>query len=152
MDILEGLLTINGVDPYLAYGAFLAYQEGEDPQANYDALLTPPALKEHRKVSLREQNGVKLPAALTQRWREREVTLTFCIVAPNAAAFKQRYYDFVNFLKEGADGWLDITLPELSRTWRMYMLRPGRYSQLTDFHGEVAALFSVTFEEPTPNF
>lgn len=150
--ILEGLLTINGIDPYVTYGAFLAYRDGEDPQANYDALLTSPELKEHRKVSFREQNGVKLPAKLVQRWQEREFTLTFCIVAPDAETFKQRYYDFVNFLKEGADGWLEITLPELARTWRVYMRRPSSYSQLTDFNGEVAALFAVTFEEPNPNF
>lgn len=152
MEILNGLLTINGVDPYEEYGAFLAYREGEDPMANYSSLLTPPELKEQRKVSYREQNGVKYPSKIIQRWKEREVTLKFAIVAPDKAAFEERFYGFINFLKDGADGWIELKLTELSRTFRMRLVRPGTYSQLTDFDGEVSAMFEVTFEEPTPNF
>lgn len=152
MSILKGLLTINGVDPYERYGAFLAWREGEDPMANYSALLAPPELKEQQKVEYREINGVKLPSKLVQCWKEREVSLTFAIMASNKAQFEERYYGFISFLKEGADGWLNVTLTELSRTWRLYMRRVSPYTQLTDFEGEVAAMFTVVFEEPSPNF
>lgn len=152
MKILEGLLTINGIDPYVTYGAFLAFGKGEDPLQNYSALLTPPEVKEQRKVSYREQNGVRYPAKIIQRWKEREVTLKFAIVAPNKTAFEERFYGFINFLKDGTDGWVELKLTELSRTFRMRFVRPGTYKQLTDFDGEVSAMFEVTFEEPTPNF
>lgn len=152
MEILNGLLTINGVDPYEEYGAFLAYRQGEDPMANYSSLLTPPELKEQRKVELRERNGVKLPAKLIQRWKEREVTLTFAILADNKAQFEERYYGFLEFLRAGNDGWLEFQLTELSRTWRMYMRRVTPYEQLEGFEDKVSALFSVVFEEPSPNF
>lgn len=152
MEILNGLLTINGVDPYEEYGAFLAYREGEDPMANYSSLLTPPELKEQRKVELRERNGVKLPAKLIQRWKEREVTLTFAILADDKARFEERYYGFLEFLRAGNDGWLEFHLTELSRTWRMYMRRVTPYEQLEGFEDKVSALFSVVFEEPSPNF
>lgn len=152
MEILNGLLTINGVDPYEEYGAFLAYREGEDPMANYSSLLTPPELKEQRKVELQERNGVKLPAKLIQRWKEREVTLTFAILADDKAQFEERYYGFLEFLRAGNDGWLEFHLTELSRTWRMYMRRVTPYEQLEGFEDKVSALFSVVFEEPSPNF
>lgn len=151
-DILSGLLTINGVDPYEQYGAFLAYREGEDPMANYSSLLAPSELKEQRKVEIREMNGVKLPAKLVQRWKEREVTLTFAILAENKEQFEERYFGFLEFLREGNDGWLDIHLSELSRTWRMYMRRVTPYEQLEGFDDKVSALFSVVFEEPSPTF
>lgn len=151
-DILSGLLKINGIDPYNEYGAFLAWREGEDPMANYTSLLTPPELREQRKVEYREIDGVKLPANLIQSWKEREVTLRFAIVAANKTEFEARYYGFINFLKAGDNGWLDIHLAELTRTWRMYMRRVTPYEQLTDFSGQVIAMFSVVFEEPSPNF
>lgn len=63
MKILEGLLTINGSDPYLDFGAFLAEEEAGG-HANYDALLKGPKLKEQRTVSYRDRDGVRLPAKL----------------------------------------------------------------------------------------
>ena len=152
MDILAGLLTINEVDPYFCYGAFLAFQQGEDPNANYSALLAPPELKEQRKVEFREMDGVKLPDKLEQRWKEREIALTFCIIAPDRTQFETRYYGFIEFLRAGNNGWLSLTLSELSRTWRVYMRKVTPYTQLTDLNGEVAAMFTVVFEEPSPNF
>ena len=44
MDILEGLLLINGTDVYTQYSAFLA-ETAADKHENYDALLAPPPLK-----------------------------------------------------------------------------------------------------------
>ena len=95
---------------------------------------------------------MKLPAKLAQRWKEREVTLKFCISAPNRQVFEERYFSFANFLKDGQDGWLLFSLPELSRTFRMRLVRQQAYKQLTYFDNEVMATFEVVFEEPEPNF
>ena len=152
MEMLKGQCTINGVDIYEQYGAFLAYTSGDDPLANYTALLTPPEMKEQRKVDYAEDNGVRLPSTLIQRWKEREIALQFCIVAANRTQFESRYYGFLNFLKDGASGWLNISIEQLSRTWRVYLLRVTPYKQLSSFDGDVAATFTAVFEEPNPNF
>ena len=44
MKILEGLLTINGVDIYKEYNAFLA-EDSAAGHSNYDELLKVPAMK-----------------------------------------------------------------------------------------------------------
>lgn len=44
MDILKGLLLINGVDVFVDYGAFLAEEKAGDTK-NYSALLKPPSGK-----------------------------------------------------------------------------------------------------------
>ena len=70
MDILEGLLLINGTDVYTQYGAFLA-ETAADKHENYDALLAPPPLKELTEVSIREEDGVRLPDTLPQAFDAR---------------------------------------------------------------------------------
>lgn len=151
MNILSGLLLINNIDPYETYGVFLA-EEDKDSMTNYEQLLKIPELKPVQKVDYREEDGVRLPAVLNQKWKEREVKLTFAIVAENAVQFEQQYFNFINFLKNGDNGWLTIQIPELNRSWRMYMVNSSRYEQLSDMTGEVVARFTVTFEEPQPNF
>ncbi len=151
MEILEGLLTINGRDPYLDFGAFLAEAEAGG-HTNYDALLKGPKLKQQHTVSYRDRNGVRLPAKLVQRWEARAVALRFAIVAPDAATFEQRYYGFLEFLRQGEDGYLTLHLKELARTWKLYLTECSDYSQLTAFDGEVVGLFTATFSEPVPDF
>ena len=56
MDILKGLLLINGVDVFVDYGAFLAEEKAGDTK-NYSALLRPPSAKPHTAVSFREKTG-----------------------------------------------------------------------------------------------
>ena len=151
MKILEGLLTINGSDPYLDFGAFLAEEEAGG-HANFDALLKGPKLKEQRTVSYRDRDGVRLPAKLVQRWEARTVALRFAIVAPDAATFERQYYGFLDFLRQGEDGYLMLHLKELSRTWRFYLTECSDYSQLTAFDSEVVGTFTATFCEPVPDF
>ena len=67
MDILKGLLLINGVDVFVDYGAFLAEEKAGDTK-NYSALLKPPSAKPHTAVSFREKDGEKLPDALLPAW------------------------------------------------------------------------------------
>lgn len=151
MDIREGLVTINGTDIWLEYGVFLA-EENRGEHENYDALLKAPRLKEPRKVTYRDRNGVRLPAKLPRYWEERTLTLRFALVAADATAFEAAYYGFVTFLKEGDDGWLVLKVRELGRTFRLYLTEFSDYSQLTDFDGRVVALFTATFAEPEPDF
>lgn len=151
MNILEGLLLINGTDVYTQYGAFLA-ETAAGKHENYDALLAPPPLKEQTEVSIREEDGVRLPDTLPQAFDARDIKLLFAIVAPDAASYLSRYAAFVRFLKEGDGGWLSLYVADLQLTFRTYATDISEYSQLTDFGGEVAATFRVTLREPKPDF
>lgn len=149
MEVLRGLLMINDVDVFTTYGAFLSEDKPGDGK-NYSALLKPAAAKSHVAVSFREHDGEKLPGTLLPALEARDVTLQFSIVAANRVLFLQRYSSFLNFLKTGDRGWLNIRLPELEKTFRMYYKDGSDYKQLTDFEGEVVAKFSVKFREPVP--
>ena len=107
MDILKGLLLINGTDVFTAYGAYLV-EEKKGDNKNYSALLKPPAAKSHTAVSFRERDGEKLPDSLLPAWEARDVTLQFAIMAADRAQFLSRYSSFLKFLKEGDKGWLNI--------------------------------------------
>jgi hypothetical protein len=153
MAILTGLLFINETDVYAQYGAFLSEDKASD-HTNYAALMKPSGMKPHVAVSFREENGEKLPAVLTPRSEARDVTLQFAILSGSACRFMQNYADFVRFLKSG---WLDICLPELGKTFRMYLLSCSDYDQLTPLTddgeaGDCAARFKVKFREPSPSF
>ncbi len=149
--ILNGLLMINDIDPWVEYGAFLVEDKPGDMK-NYSELLKPSAVKSQKEVSLREHDGVKVPDEIVQTWEARDVTLQFCIFAADRKEFHERYSGFVNMLRTGEKGWLDIYLPELSRHFRMYYKECSEYKQLTDFEGEVAGRFSVKLREPNPSF
>ena len=152
MNELAGLLTINGVDVYERFGAFLA-ETAEDEHANYDALMASPPLKEQAEVSVREEDGVRLRAAIEKAVDARRVTLRFAITAPDDAQFIVRYATFITFLKTGDDGWLRFRLTDVGLVYTLYMLKPSSYSQTIPFNcdkGKVAAIFSITFREPKP--
>ena len=137
-EILEGLLLINQTDVYARFGAFLA-ETAEDRHDNYDSLLAPPALKQQAEVSIREEDGVRMPDILTQTYEARDITLRFAIVASNDVSFFMRYASFVKFLKEGDDGWLALHLTDVGLKFRVYMTGFSDYSQLAPFgKGEVA--------------
>jgi hypothetical protein len=147
MKILEGLLFINETDIYVEYGAFLTEDKAGD-NTNYAALLKPSAMKPYVAVSFREENGEKLPEELLPRWEARDITLQFAIIADNAATFKTNYKAFIVFLKSG---WLDIDVPELDETFKMYFVSCTDYEQLTPVSATtVAAKFKVKFREPNP--
>lgn len=149
MEILTGLLFINEVDVYIQFGAFLS-EENPGENKNYAALLKLPPAKGHPSVSIREQDGEKLPTNLVVKYEPRDVTLQFAIVAPDRVTFLVRYRAFGSFLKTGTGGWLNIRLPELNKTYKVHYKEMSDYSQLTDFSGEVAARFDVKFREPIP--
>ena len=116
MDILEGLLFINDQDVYKTCGAFLTEDKAGD-NTNYAALLTPPKMKAYTAVNFREQDGEKLPDKLTPAFEARDVTLQFAITGNGKAGFIHNYQAFLALLKSG---WLNIRLPELGKTYRMY--------------------------------
>lgn len=151
MDVLNGLLTINGIDPYIEYGAFLT-EDRPNEQKNYSSLLKPAATKAQKEVSFREQNGVKVPDRIVQRWQARDVTLQFAIIATDKVEFMARYSAFIRMLQTGDNGWLDFYLPELDKHFRMFYKEATDYKHLTDFEGEVGGKFYVKFREPQPTF
>ena len=148
--ILEGLLLINDTCTYQSYGVFLT-ESKIGAHENYDALLKPPAMKEYTAVSFREQDGEKLPAILPiPRFEARDVTLYFALMADTKANWHTRYSGFFTLLKSG---WLNINVPELNKTYRMYYKECTNYEQLTYLEDEAiyVSRFKVKFREPNPS-
>ncbi len=147
MNVLEGLLYINDQDVYAAYRAFLS-EDQQGQHTNYSALLKPPAMKAYVAVDFREHDGEKLPEQLTPAFEPRDITLQFAIMADSKAEFVSRYSAFVAMLRSG---WLEMRLPELNRTYRVYYQSCTEYSQLTYLDDDtVAGKFKVKFREPIP--
>lgn len=151
MDILNGLLYINGDDVYDTYGAFLREDKAGEYK-NYSALMKPAASKGHTAVNIRERDGESYSSCLVPALEARNVTLQFAILAPDKDTFLTRYHDFVTMLRNGINGFLDLRVPELNKTYRMIYLDCTGWEQLSDFEGEVVARFSVKFREPSPSF
>lgn len=147
MEVLKGLLYINGNDVFLNYGAYLT-EEKEGDFTNYSALMKPPAMKPYTAVAFREEDGEKLPEVLSPAFEARDITLYFAIMADDDSAFLKNYSEFVKFLKSG---WLNLFLPEIDKTFRLYYKDCTEWSQLTPFdNGRVVAKFKVKFREPKP--
>jgi len=144
---LTGLLSINEIDAYTEYGAFLS-SDRPGEYKNYSALLKPPTMKPYVAVSFREEDGEKLPEELHPAAEARDVDLQFTIVADSATQFLQRYDAFVKMLRSG---WLEFRLAEIPRTFRMYYKSSTEFGQLTPLgHGMVAGKFKIKFREPCP--
>ncbi len=150
-EIMKGLLFINGRDVWTDFGAWLV-EDKEGETKNYSSLQKLPATKAHVAVSFREQDGEKLPEKIIQKWEPRDISLKFAVVANDRATFVPRREAFVSFLKNGTDGWLDISVPELGKTYRVYYKDCSDYEHLEDIGGMVAARFTVKFREPKPEF
>ena len=147
--ILKDLLFINDKDVFTDYGAFLVEDKSGD-NSNYSALLKPPSMKAYTTVEFREQDGERLPDTLPEpRFEARDVTLYFAIVADTTAQWVEHYKGFIQLLKSG---WLNIKLPELNKTYRMYYKECSSYDQLTFLKEEevYASRFKVKFREPEP--
>lgn len=148
-NILEGLVFINEVDIYTVYSAFLV-EDKQGAHTNYNELLKPPAMKAYTAASFREQDGENLPDVLpAPRFEARDVTLYFAIISTTKADWIGKYTSFVTLLKSG---WLNIRLPELGKTYKMYYKDCSSYEQLTYLTDEAvyASRFKVKFREPKP--
>lgn len=149
MKILEGLLTINGVDIYKEYNAFLA-EDSAASHSNYDELLKVPAMKVYTAVSFREENGERLPDILPEpHYEARDVTLQFCILTETKEEWYQKYVAFLSFLKSG---WLVFALPELKVNYRMYFKSSMTHQMVSPFKNgdKVYGKFKLKFREPNP--
>jgi hypothetical protein len=152
MEALTGLLFINGQDAYTNYGAYLA-EEKQGDHKNYDSLMKPSKTKVHVAVDFREDNGETYPGELLVASEARDINLRFAILATGTAAFLQRYQDFLQLLKQGDNGWLNLRFPELDMTFRVFYKESPGYEQLTYFdNGTVGGILQVKFREPNPSF
>lgn len=149
MKILEGLLTINGVDVYKEYNAFLA-EDSAASHTNYDELLKVPAMKAYTAVSFREENGERLPDVLPEpHYEARDVTLQFGILTETKEEWYQKYVAFLSFLKSG---WLVFSLPELGTTYRLYFKSSMTHQMVSPFKNgdKVYGKLKLKFREPNP--
>ena len=150
-NILTGLVLINGTDIWKEYGAFLA-EEQRGGMDNLTAILTPSKLKSETAVDIREENGEKYPERLTPRNEARDVELTFALYNKSKSGWMQKYLAFVNFLKQGKNGWLEISLPQLSLTLHVRYEDSTKCKPFTYLwkEGVHASRFKVKFREPNP--
>lgn len=150
-NILSGLVLMNGTDIWTAYGAFLV-EDTRGGKDNLTAILKPSDTKEDTAVDIRESDGEKYSSVLTVKNKARDVTLNFALYAKTRLAWMTNYIAFINFLKQGSDGWLDISFSQLGLTLH------AKYSSCTDFtpltylwhEGVHAGKFKVKFREPVP--
>ena len=152
-NILSGLVLVNNTDIWIKYGAYLT-EKKKGGRDNMKAILKASKTKEHISVNIREENGRKYPTALTVVNEEREVSLYFALVADSTAEWWQKYREFIQFLKQGSNGWLDVKFPTLGITLRMFYLDCSDVEPLSDLWNEgktkKASRFKVKFKEPNP--
>lgn len=152
-NILSGLVLVNNTDIWIKYGAYLT-EKKKGGRDNMKAILRASKVKEHIAVNIREENGRKYPTALTVVNDEREVSLYFALVADSTTEWWQKYREFIQFLKQGSNGWLDVKFPTLGITLRMFYLDCSDVEPLSDLWNEgeakKASRFKVKFKEPNP--
>ncbi|MBQ3244837.1 MAG: hypothetical protein IJB01_09560 [Bacteroidaceae bacterium] len=152
-NILSGLVLVNNTDIWVKYGAYLT-EKKKGGRDNMKAILRASKVKEHIAVNIREENGRKYPTALTVVNDEREVSLYFALVADSTTEWWQKYREFIQFLKQGSNGWLDVKFPTLGITLRMFYLDCSDVEPLSDLWNEgktkKASRFKVKFKEPNP--
>ena len=128
--ILGGQVLINGVDIWAEYGAFLT-EEKKGGRENQTAILKPSKVKKHTAVDIREEDGKKYSQKLDVANDEREVTLHFALFADTKSGWLEKYRAFIAFLKQGNDGWLDVSFTELGLTLRMFYADSTKFEPLT---------------------
>lgn len=152
-DLLKNLVIINGVDIWTEFGAFLT-EEKKGGRENQTAIMTPSKVKSHVAVNIREHDGSKYSSKLEIKNEERDVTLHFALFAESQSRWLIKYREFISFLKQGEDGWLNIRFPELNLTMRMFYVECSGYKTLSYIwqEGVHASRFKVKFREPVPSF
>ena len=150
-NILSGLVLVNGTDIWTEYGVFLV-EERRGGMENLTAILTPSKAKKDTAVDIREEHGEKYSAVLTPRNEARDVTLHFALYARTRSGWMKQYFAFVNFLKKGRNGRLDISFPQLDLTLRVKYADCTKFTPLTYLwkEGVHAGKFKVKFREPVP--
>lgn len=149
--ILGGLVLMNGTDIWKEYGAFLA-EEKRGGMDNLTAILTPSKAKQDVAVNIRELHGEKYSSTLAPRNEARDVTLCFALYNKTQAGWLKSYFAFINFLKQGDGGWIDISLPQLDLMLHVKYSDSTKFTPLTYIwkEGVHAGRFKVKFREPVP--
>ena len=149
--ILAGLLIINGKDVWTEYGVFLA-ETKRGGMDNLAALLTPSKTKAETAVDIRELNGEKYAPILTPRNQPRDVELQFALFNKTRQGWLTSYFAFINFLKQGNGGWLDMEFPQIGLNLHVRYTDSGKFQPLTYLwqEGVHAGRFKVKFREPDP--
>lgn len=149
--ILKGLVLMNGTDIWTEYGAFLA-EEKRGGMDNLTAILTPSKAKQDVAVNIRELHGEKYSSTLAPRNEARDVTLCFALYNKTQAGWLKSYFAFINFLKQGNGGWIDISLPQLDLMLHVKYSDSTKFTPLTYIwkEGVHAGRFKVKFREPVP--
>lgn len=152
--ILEGQVLINNKDIWKEHGAFLR-EERKGGHENLNALLSPAKTKDHVAVSIREEDGEDMSDVLDVKSEGRDVVLHFAIQANSSTEFLAQYREFMRFLKEGDDGWLNFRFPTLDLSMRMYASQwPNGFTAISNLwvEGEQCGSFKVKFREPVSSF
>ena len=78
------------------------------------------------------------------------MTLHFALFGKTQAGWLKKYFEFINFLKKGRDGWLEISFPQLALTLRVKYTDCSKFQPLTYLwkEGVHAGKFKVKFREP----
>lgn len=142
---MTGYMTMDGVDIWTAYRAFLCENEGE--HTNMDALLRMPKAKDVTTVDFREHNGVELPENPDLKLNSIERTLQFMIVATGAAQRLTLYRAFLSALMTG----VKACMVKDYRTYNLlYQDMPSDPQWYNGLDGKFAVRFSVKFLEASP--
>lgn len=149
--ILGGKVLVNGMDIWKEYGAFLVEKKRGD-RNNLKAIMAPSKTKTHVAVDIREEDGEKYSSVLEVRNQARDVKLYFALYADTREAWLSQYRAFIASLKQGDNGWLDISFPDLDIALHVFYKEGSDYEPLTYLWqaGKQASRFYVTFREPVP--
>ena len=148
---MGGLVLINDIDIWTEYGVFLV-EDKRGGMENLTSILTPSKAKADTAVNIREEDGEKYSAVLTPRNEARDVTLHFALYNKTQTGWLKKYFEFINFLKQGKDGWLDISFPQLDLTLHVKYADSPKFKPLTYLwkEGVHASKIRVKFREPVP--
>lgn len=149
--ILEGQVLINNTDIWNEWGVFLT-EEKSGGRENLNAILSASKTKAHVGVDFRELSGKRYPQSLLVANEERDVVLYFAQYASTKSEWLERYFGFINFLKRGNNGWLNVSFPSLNLSMRMFYVSATSPKVLTYLwsEGVQAGRYKVTFREPEP--
>ena len=129
-------VTINGKDARTTWGIVF-------DSAAISALMTPPAAKDRISNTSRQEHGTRT-IITDERVAERDVTLTFALLAKMPEMFFGRYASLCEELKAGK---LDITVSIMPDV--VYRCLYISCQQFTQYNNKLAR-FSLKLNEPNP--
>ena len=146
---LTGYMTINGVDAWTEYFAFLC-EDKVDDNFNFGELQKPLEMKEYTTVEFRERDGEELPDVLpSPRYNARDVTLYIAVCASTLSEYNTRRATFMEAIRAG---WVNLKVKDLPATYRFYYKGTTDAKVITDVAGNTIGRWKVKFREPKPGF